>query len=107
MVGYAADLAFGQRGKAAPAQAEIEEKVLVGARAGAASELVAGATSASGEPSTVAGADGSVRRQMDWGRFAVLTNVIGWGLHFGMVVTRGLAADRLPWGNMYEFLGAI
>jgi cytochrome c-type biogenesis protein CcsB len=32
----------------------------------------------------------------------VLT-VLGWALHLGSVVTRGMAADRLPWGNMYEF----
>jgi cytochrome c-type biogenesis protein CcsB len=28
---------------------------------------------------------------------------IGWLIHLGSVVTRGIAADRLPWGNMYEF----
>ena len=25
-------------------------------------------------------------------------------LHFGALVTRGLAAGRVPWGNMYEFV---
>ncbi len=28
---------------------------------------------------------------------------LGWLAHLGSVVTRGIAADRLPWGNMYEF----
>src|SRR5579862_8261366 len=37
------------------------------------------------------------------GRAAVVVTVIGWGLHIGSVVTRGLAAHRVPWGNMYEF----
>ena len=37
------------------------------------------------------------------GRAAVALTVIGWALHVGSVVTRGLAAHRVPWGNMYEF----
>jgi cytochrome c-type biogenesis protein CcsB len=31
---------------------------------------------------------------------------LGAVLHLGSVVTRGLAADRVPWGNMYEFSSA-
>ena len=31
----------------------------------------------------------------------------GWVLHVGSVTTRGLAAGRVPWGNMYEFSSAI
>lgn len=27
--------------------------------------------------------------------------------HTGVLVTRGMAADRLPWGNMYEFATAV
>jgi cytochrome c-type biogenesis protein CcsB len=34
-------------------------------------------------------------------------NVLGWGAHAGVLVTRGLAAERWPWANMYEFLTAI
>ena len=33
---------------------------------------------------------------------AALT-ILGFGLHLCGVVTRGLAAQRAPWGNMYEF----
>jgi cytochrome c-type biogenesis protein CcsB len=29
--------------------------------------------------------------------------VVGWLLHAGSVVTRGLAAGRVPWANMYEY----
>ena len=36
----------------------------------------------------------------------VLTGV-GVGVHVGSVVTRGLAADRTPWGNMYEFSSMV
>jgi cytochrome c-type biogenesis protein CcsB len=34
---------------------------------------------------------------------ALALTVGGWAVHVGSVVTRGVAADRLPWGNMYEF----
>jgi cytochrome c-type biogenesis protein CcsB len=43
----------------------------------------------------------------DWGRFAILINVVGWGMHLAAIVTRGLSVDRWPWGNMYEFMVAI
>jgi cytochrome c-type biogenesis protein CcsB len=87
MVGYAADIAFGQR-RQAPAPA----KVLVGA----------------GGPDTVDdAAPPEEGRRIDWGRFAILMNVVAWGVHGGEIVTRGMAADRVPWGNMYEFLSAI
>src|SRR4051794_40337614 len=37
------------------------------------------------------------------GRLAVAVTVAGWLAHVGSVVTRGFAAHRVPWGNMYEF----
>ncbi len=36
-------------------------------------------------------------------RIGVLLTCLGFVLHLGGVVTRGLAAGRVPWGNMYEF----
>ncbi|HEX4654649.1 MAG TPA: c-type cytochrome biogenesis protein CcsB [Mycobacteriales bacterium] len=41
------------------------------------------------------------------GRVAVCLTVIGWGVHIGSVVTRGFAAHRVPWGNMYEFSSMV
>ena len=38
-----------------------------------------------------------------WGRTAVSLTALAFLLHLGGVVTRGLAAGRAPWGNMYEF----
>ena len=32
--------------------------------------------------------------------------VLGVLAHAGVLVSRGLATDRLPWGNMYEFATA-
>jgi cytochrome c-type biogenesis protein CcsB len=94
MVGYAADIAFGPRhlaGAAAPEQA----KVLVGA---------GGPEITDAEPAETAAGQS---RAIDWGRFAILLNVLAWGLHGAELVTRGMAAGRVPWGNMYEFVAAI
>jgi cytochrome c-type biogenesis protein CcsB len=41
------------------------------------------------------------------GRAAVALTVAGWGAHVGSVVTRGFAAHRVPWGNMYEFSSMV
>ena len=41
------------------------------------------------------------------GVLAVALTVVGWGLHVASAVTRGLAVDRVPWGNMYEFSSMV
>ncbi|TDD63963.1 c-type cytochrome biogenesis protein CcsB [Actinomadura rubrisoli] len=94
---YAADLGFGRRPSRAAVAETAEAKVLVGA---------AGAESAAKDdaPETTTTQEG---RRADWARLAVLLNVLGWASHLGFMVTRGLSADRWPWGNMYEFLAAI
>ncbi|GIE98173.1 c-type cytochrome biogenesis protein CcsB [Paractinoplanes rishiriensis] len=38
------------------------------------------------------------------GRFGVGFNVLAALLHLGALVTRGIAAERMPWGNMYEYI---
>jgi len=38
------------------------------------------------------------------GLVAVGTTVVAAALHLAALVTRGIAADRMPWGNMYEFV---
>ncbi|WP_433176732.1 c-type cytochrome biogenesis protein CcsB [Actinoallomurus sp. CA-150999] len=91
MVGYAADIAFGRR--RAMAAAPSEAKVLVGAGGPDTAEAVTG--------------DEDEGRRVEWGRFAILINVLAWGVHCAEIVTRGMAADRVPWGNMYEFMSAI
>lgn len=37
------------------------------------------------------------------GRIGVAVSILGLAIHIGGVLTRGLAAGRVPWGNMYEF----
>jgi cytochrome c-type biogenesis protein CcsB len=91
MVAYAAEIAFARN----RADADVSEpvKVLVGA----------GGPEAEADMPEVE----EERRKVDWGRFAILMNVVAWGLHGAEIVTRGMAADRVPWGNMYEFVSAI
>jgi cytochrome c-type biogenesis protein CcsB len=89
VVAFCAQLAFGRR----PAGA----RELVGA--GAPVEP-AGATAAAAP-----GADPAPARR--WGRVAMLLTALGALAHAGVLVARGLATDRLPWGNMYEFATAV
>ncbi|WP_141580352.1 c-type cytochrome biogenesis protein CcsB [Actinomadura sp. WMMA1423] len=113
LVAYAADMGFGRRravhaAGSAESTSKAEAKVLVGAAGAEAGTAAAGA--GSGEVAAEGGADagdGAERPQVDWIKLAVLLNVLGWGAHLGVLVTRGLAANRWPWGNMYEFLTAI
>jgi cytochrome c-type biogenesis protein CcsB len=63
-----------------------------------------------------AGADGPDEAQGDeparsrperFGRMAVALAVLGAALQLASIATRGLAAERWPLGNMYEFIAAI
>jgi cytochrome c-type biogenesis protein CcsB len=44
-------------------------------------------------------------RQERFARIGLISTIVGAGVHFICVLSRGLAADpiRVPWGNMYEF----
>jgi cytochrome c-type biogenesis protein CcsB len=97
MVCHAAEYAFGNRshvGRAATRPAR--ELVAVGA----SSEVVA----ALPDPPVVSD---RLDRAVLAGRAAVAVTVIASLVHLGTLVTRGLAADRLPWGNMYEFVLSV
>ena len=81
VVAFCAQLAFGRR----PAR-----------------ELVAagGGEAVRAEQPDVPAEDTRGRR---WGSLAMGLTALGALAHAGVLVTRGLATDRLPWGNMYEF----
>jgi cytochrome c-type biogenesis protein CcsB len=59
-----------------------------------------------GAGAPVADAAPEPERGRRWGVAAMGLTVLGAIAHAGVLVTRGLAADRLPWGNMYEFATA-
>jgi cytochrome c-type biogenesis protein CcsB len=42
-----------------------------------------------------------------WLRTAFVLTCIGLIVHIGAITTRGIAENRVPWGNMYEFIAAI
>ncbi|MBW8485045.1 c-type cytochrome biogenesis protein CcsB [Actinomadura sp. PM05-2] len=116
LVAYAADLGFGRgrrRAETAEAREEArrESRVLAGAGGGDAVDTTGTTDGATGTtddapadvPAGTAGEEGG----RDWGRLAVLLNLFGWAANLGVIVTRGMAVHRWPWGNMYEFLTAI
>lgn len=101
MVGHAAEYAFGQRshvGRAA-APAVVPEPALVGAGGPPAVEPVLPSFFDPPPPAP------DKARYAGW--FAVAATVIAALVHLGTLVTRGLAAHRMPWGNMYEFVLSV
>lgn len=122
MLSYAGDLAFarhrvmeGLPAAAESAAAQVPE--LVGAVAGSghtatvtsagtgAAASDAGSDAASGGPAAAA----RVSRWPSgaWMRTGFVLTCAGLLLHILAVLTRGLAEHRVPWGNMYEFIGAF
>jgi cytochrome c-type biogenesis protein CcsB len=91
-LGFAFEAAFGARTVTASVQEDTQ--VLVGA----------------GGPPTVAQApEPSATVSSRWDRVAQISvglTVLGFVLHGGSIVARGLAAGRIPWGNMTEFISA-
>ncbi len=90
MFGYAVEYSFGRRGVVA--RVADRAPALVGA---GMADVEVPATPA--EPRR----DG---RAALIGRLAVGVTLLGWLTHAATLVTRGLAAHRVPWGNMYEFV---
>jgi cytochrome c-type biogenesis protein CcsB len=95
MICYAAEYAFGNRSHVGRA-AKRPARQLVGA----------GAPVVADDPTPV-----TTRPVRDLGavvgRVAVGINWLGLALHIAALVTRGLAAHRMPWGNMYEFIMSV
>ena len=119
MLGYAAELAFGRTGvvrRGAVVSARVSEpaRELVGAGVGGAASIWSEAPATTTAGSAAAAPTGPVHPELvegargrRLGRIAVSLTLLGWSAHLGSVVTRGLAAGRVPWGNMYEFSCAI
>jgi cytochrome c-type biogenesis protein CcsB len=101
MISYAASYAFGNRRVVRVAR-PARELVSVGAGAIAAGEL-GGDRPIQGR-STAKVPVRPTGRAAIADRIGVSATVLAAVLHLGVLVTRGLAADRMPWGNMYEFV---
>lgn len=100
MLAYAMEMLTAKASSSAIRPLRRREPALVGAGA-SASDAAEGAD-APAEPAASADT-GPGARSLFLGRCAVAITVVAWLLHLGEIVTRGLAVDRLPWGNMYEF----
>jgi len=89
---HVAEFAWGRN---VPVTALVREPVAVGASS----------TSRDAPPTDEPVVDVSVQRVETFGRIGVSLTALACLLHFGGLVSRGLASDpiRVPWGNMYEF----
>ena len=88
VLAFCAQLAFGRRTASAP------ELVAAGG-----APLPAGAASTEAVPEP--------RSSRRWGQVGVLVAALGALTHAGVLIARGMAVGRLPWGNMYEFATAM
>lgn len=94
---FALDIAsFGSARKDEAQTAQAQKRELVAAGAAAASQ-----GSARDAQPAVAKAKKAPRR--NWLRAGFALTVLGWLLHLVGTVLRGVAAERVPWSNMYEF----
>ncbi|MEU4367394.1 c-type cytochrome biogenesis protein CcsB [Micromonospora chersina] len=99
MISHAVEYALGNARKV-PAAAPARELVGAGAGGpgGTVDEPATPATPATSRPHR------SAARAALAGQIAAWITVLAAALHLGAVVTRGIAAERMPWGNMYEFV---
>jgi cytochrome c-type biogenesis protein CcsB len=95
VVAFCAQLAFGRR--RAPARELV----------GAGAPVVPTGAGFGGSGEGVGEGSGEDRTGRRWGGIAVALTLAGVLTHAGILVTRGLATHRLPWGNMYEFGTAV
>ncbi len=115
MACYTAEYAFGRRGRVAQTSQVAEPaRVLVGAGGPAVDDAPSGGRSSGpsagppAERSAAPPAQEAGRAAGDrFGRFAVTLTVLGAIIHTASVALRGIAVDRVPWGNMYEFSAVV
>jgi len=133
MLAYACDFAFSKRQAVMPAPTQAQptraERLAAPALVGmpSAADLADGAPGmhafgadpadvseladldgrGSGDPSPPGDAGQSRWPAGPWLRTAFVLTCLGLVIHVAAILTRGLAEHRVPWGNMYEFIGAI
>ncbi|SCL58312.1 cytochrome c-type biogenesis protein CcsB [Micromonospora citrea] len=96
MISHAVEYALGN----ARTQVAAPARELVGAGVGAAGGGLPEAPAKAPDGA----AERTARRARLAGVGAVAATALAALLHLGALVTRGIAADRMPWGNMYEFV---
>jgi cytochrome c-type biogenesis protein CcsB len=105
----AASVAVADAASAATTTEPASERVEVLAAAGASASAASSSTAVrSGGRDRSAKAGAATSASVAYGRspvlrVAVAMTVIAWLLHLSATVLRGIAAERVPWANMYEF----
>ena len=97
MVGFTAEYAFGRRGRVATT-ARVSRRELVEVSAGGTTT-----TAPTASRSRPAAAGARRWRAERWGRWALITTIVGLLIHVTSVAVRAIAVDAVPWSNMYEF----
>src|SRR5262249_7225678 len=101
----------------APAEAQAQPVAVGAARgSGAAAGALPDAPAPAGPAGAEAGARPSARSDPPgpagrparrWERIGLALAIAGLAAHVTAILLRGIAEDRVPWGNMYEFIVAI
>jgi cytochrome c-type biogenesis protein CcsB len=105
LLAYAGDFAYGRRAQTATAAAKpVSELAGVGARSAAP-----GATgdAAGGDAADAVSPGGLEKGRQPLGpliRTAIALTFLGAATHLSGVIIRAIAVDRVPWGDMYEFV---
>lgn len=86
---------------AAAKDARVRELVAAGGYAGSESANAVAAQARAAE--SALNAPIGRRERLLWARIGTSLTVLGFLFHLGADVTRGIAAGRVPWSNMYEF----
>ena len=112
-IAYAIDLARRSAAATKAADAATADAVAAPAVVGATAGGAGVSTPAPAKPASGAGRGAASHRWAQDGavaygrspslRVGVAMTVVAWALHLAADVTRGLAAGRVPWANMYEF----
>jgi len=100
---FTLDLAKRSATKGAPAVAAAQQGASstrsVGASGGTSSGAAAPSVTVLDRPDAPDAPRGATRYQ----RAAFALAILGFALHMAAVLTRGIAAERVPWANMFEF----
>lgn len=87
----------------AAARVDAKQAVAVGAAAGVRTSGAAGSATSVRSSQGAAGTGAVAYGRSPSLRVGVAMTVLAWLLHLTADVTRGFAAGRVPWANMYEF----
>lgn len=100
MVAHAAEWAAARN--AVQTVTKVRRRVLVGAGGGA--DVAVADTEVSDDVSDAGESAGDRLRTDKFGRIGIALTLVAFVSHVVAVVLRGVAAQRAPWGNMYEFI---